>query len=40
VRRLLAALARTIRQTDEEVGDLVFLDLQARLAKKLLDQPD
>jgi CRP/FNR family transcriptional regulator, cyclic AMP receptor protein len=37
VRGLLAALARTIRQTDEDVGDLVFLDLQARLAKKLLE---
>jgi CRP/FNR family transcriptional regulator, cyclic AMP receptor protein len=34
---LLAALAQTIRQMDEGVGDLMFLDLQGRLAKKLLE---
>jgi CRP/FNR family transcriptional regulator, cyclic AMP receptor protein len=37
VNGLLAALARVIRQTDEDVGDLMFLDLQGRLAKKLLE---
>jgi CRP/FNR family cyclic AMP-dependent transcriptional regulator len=37
VEALLATLARTIRQTDEDVGDLMFLDLHGRLAKKLLE---
>jgi len=34
---LLATLAQTIRRLSEEVADLTFLDLHARLAKKLLD---
>jgi CRP/FNR family transcriptional regulator/CRP/FNR family cyclic AMP-dependent transcriptional regulator len=34
---LLAALARTIRQTDEDIGGLMFLDLHGRLARKLLE---
>lgn len=33
----LAGLARTIRRLSSEVGDLMFLDLQGRLAKKLLE---
>lgn len=37
---LMAGLARTIRQTDEEIGDLMFLDLHGRLAKKLLELAD
>ncbi|MFN0070897.1 MAG: Crp/Fnr family transcriptional regulator [Chloroflexota bacterium] len=34
---LLASLAKTIRQTDEDIGGLMFLDLHGRLAKKLLE---
>jgi CRP/FNR family cyclic AMP-dependent transcriptional regulator len=34
---LLATLAQTIRRLSEEVADLTFLDLHARLAKKLLE---
>lgn len=34
---LLATLAQRIRRLTDEVADLTFLDLHARLAKKLLD---
>src|SRR5690242_6023298 len=37
VEGVLAGLARTIRRLSSEVGDLMFLDLQGRLAKKLLE---
>ena len=37
VEGVLAGLARTIRRLSGEVGDLMYLDLQARLAKKLLE---
>ena len=37
VEGLLAALARKIREASEEVGNLIFLDQQGRLARKLLD---
>ena len=38
--RLMVALAGTIRRADESMADLVFLDLQGRLAKKLLELAD
>jgi CRP/FNR family transcriptional regulator, cyclic AMP receptor protein len=34
---LLSSLARTIRQADEDIGGLMFLDLHGRLARKLLE---
>jgi len=34
---LLASLAQTIRQTDDDIGGLMFLDLHGRLARKLLE---
>ena len=34
---VLAGLAQMIRRLSSEVGDLMFLDLQGRLAKKLLE---
>lgn len=34
---LLASLARTIRQADDDIGGLMFLDLHGRLARKLLE---
>jgi CRP/FNR family transcriptional regulator/CRP/FNR family cyclic AMP-dependent transcriptional regulator len=34
---LLASLARTIRQADEDIGGLMFLDVHGRLARKLLE---
>lgn len=34
---LLASLAKTIRQADEDIGGLTFLDLYGRLARKLLE---
>lgn len=34
--KLLVALCKRLRATDEMVEDIVFLDLQSRLAKKLL----
>jgi CRP/FNR family transcriptional regulator/CRP/FNR family cyclic AMP-dependent transcriptional regulator len=37
VEGVLAGLAQTIRRLSSEVGDLMFLDLQGRLAKKLLE---
>jgi CRP/FNR family transcriptional regulator, cyclic AMP receptor protein len=37
VEGVLAGLAQTIRRLSGEVGDLMFLDLQGRLAKKLLE---
>ena len=37
VEGVLAGLARTIRRLSSEVGDLMFLDLQGRLAKMLLE---
>jgi len=37
VEGVLAGLARTIRRLSGEVGDLMYLDLQARLAKKLVE---
>ena len=37
VEGVLAGLARTIRRLSGEVSDLMYLDLQARLAKKLLE---
>jgi CRP/FNR family transcriptional regulator, cyclic AMP receptor protein len=37
---LLASLARTIRQVNEDIGGLVFLDLHGRLARKLLELAD
>ncbi len=37
VEGVLAGLARTIRRLSGEVSDLMFLDLQSRLAKKLLE---
>ena len=40
VEGVLAGLARTIRRLSSEVGDLMFLDLQGRLAKKLLELAD
>lgn len=46
VEGVLGGLAQTIRRLSTEVGDLMFLDLQGRLAKKLLElaethgQPD
>ncbi len=46
VEGVLAGLARTIRRLSGEVSDLMYLDLQSRLAKKLLEltethgQPD
>jgi CRP/FNR family transcriptional regulator/CRP/FNR family cyclic AMP-dependent transcriptional regulator len=40
VEGILAGLARTIRRLSSEVGDLMFLDLQGRLAKKLLELAD
>src|SRR4051812_38554678 len=38
--RLMVALAGTIRRADESMADLVFLDLEGRLAKKLLELAD
>ena len=35
--RLLAALARRLRRTNEAMGDLVFRDVPGRVAKALLD---
>ncbi|MGH8891704.1 MAG: Crp/Fnr family transcriptional regulator [Actinomycetes bacterium] len=35
--RLLAALARRLRRTNEAMGDLVFSDVPGRVAKALLD---
>ena len=40
VEGLLAALAQTIRRLSDDVGDLMFLDLHGRLAKKLLELAD
>ena len=40
VEGVLAGLASTIRRLSAEVGDLMFLDLQGRLAKKLLELAD
>ena len=37
MRRLLALLARIVRRVSGQVGDLVFLDLEGRVAKYLLD---
>src|SRR5215207_3805069 len=37
VEGVLAGLAQMIRRLSSEVGDLMFLDLQGRLAKKLLE---
>ena len=37
---VLAGLAQMIRRLSSEVGDLMFLDLQGRLAKKLLELAD
>ncbi|HEX3246884.1 MAG TPA: Crp/Fnr family transcriptional regulator [Chloroflexota bacterium] len=37
---LLASLAQTIRQADEDIGGLMFLDLHGRLARKLLELAD
>jgi len=37
VEGVLAGLPSTIRRLSTEVGDLMFLDLQGRLAKKLLE---
>ena len=37
---LLATLAQTIRRLSEDVGDLMFLDLHGRLAKRLLELAD
>jgi CRP-like cAMP-binding protein len=38
--RLMVALAGTIRRADESMADLAFLDLEGRLAKKLLELAD
>lgn len=38
--RLLSALTASIRRTNQEVADLVFLDLEGRLVKKLLELAD
>jgi CRP/FNR family transcriptional regulator/CRP/FNR family cyclic AMP-dependent transcriptional regulator len=40
VEGVLAGLAGMIRRLSSEVGDLMFLDLQGRLAKKLLELAD
>lgn len=37
MRQLLALLARIVRRVSGQVGDLVFLDLEGRVAKYLLD---
>lgn len=37
MRRLLALLARIVRRVSGQVGDLVFLDLEGRVAKYILD---
>jgi CRP/FNR family transcriptional regulator, cyclic AMP receptor protein len=36
-RHLLAVLARTIRRLTAELSDIVFLDVDSRIAKRLLD---
>jgi CRP-like cAMP-binding protein len=38
--RLLVTLAGMVRRTDESMADLVFLDLEGRLVKKLLELAD
>lgn len=38
--RMLVALAGMVRRTDESMADLVFLDLEGRLVKKLLELAD
>ena len=38
--RLLINMARIIRRMNEDIGDLAFLDLPGRLAKKLLELAD
>jgi CRP-like cAMP-binding protein len=38
--RLLITLAGMVRRTDESMADLVFLDLEGRLVKKLLELAD
>jgi CRP/FNR family transcriptional regulator/CRP/FNR family cyclic AMP-dependent transcriptional regulator len=38
--RLMINLARIIRRVNEDIGDLAFLDLPGRLAKKLLELAD
>jgi CRP/FNR family transcriptional regulator, cyclic AMP receptor protein len=38
--RMLAALAASLRKTNQELADLVFLDLEGRLVKKLLELAD
>ena len=38
--RMLVALASMVRRADESMADLVFLDLEGRLVKKLLELAD
>lgn len=38
--RLLRTLAATVRRADDDLADLVFLDLEGRLVKKLLELAD
>jgi CRP-like cAMP-binding protein len=38
--RMLAALTASLRKTNQELADLVFLDLEGRLVKKLLELAD
>ena len=37
---VLAVLSRRLRRTDELIGDTIFLDVRARLCKKLLELAD